>query len=123
DRRGVRVRPEGEERELFRLPRRDLREAAPAMARVDDEEPREPVEVLLAVRIPDVVALAPHDDRRAVLFEHRLAREVHPQMVFGLLLQLGLALRAQRACGHGHDAITWFPSCRAASAASDRRRS
>jgi hypothetical protein len=37
-----------------------------------------------------VVALAAHDDRGAVLLEHRLPGEVHPEVVLGLLLQIGV---------------------------------
>lgn len=81
----------GEEGELFGLLRGRLRDAAAAVPRVHDEQAREPVEVALAVRVPDVVALALDDDRHARPLGHdRLAREVHPEVVAGLGLQVGV---------------------------------
>ena len=44
----MRVRPDGEERELLRLPRGDLGEAPAAVAGVDDEQAGEAVDVALA---------------------------------------------------------------------------
>jgi len=54
----VRVRPQREERELFGLLRSSLSEPLAAVARVDDEQAGEAVEVALAAVIPDVVAFA-----------------------------------------------------------------
>jgi hypothetical protein len=45
---------------------------------VDGEEPRERVEVTLALVVPEVTALSAHDDRRLVLVH---PGEVQPQVV------------------------------------------
>ena len=51
----------------------------------------EAVEVALAARVPDVVALALDDDGDPRSLGHdRLAREVHPEVVAGLGLQVGV---------------------------------
>jgi hypothetical protein len=85
------VRPEREERELLRLLRGGLGDAGAAVAGVDDEQAGEPVDVALAARVPDVVALALDDDGHAgALGHHRLACEVHPEVVAGLGLQVGV---------------------------------
>ncbi len=64
---GVRVRPDREERELLGLPRGGLGEALAAVAGVHDEEPGEGRRCsCLPLRVPDVVALALHDDGHAV---------------------------------------------------------
>ena len=63
---GMRVRPDREERELLGLLRGGLGEALAAVAGVHDEEAGQAVDVLLARRVPDVVALALDDDRHAV---------------------------------------------------------
>jgi hypothetical protein len=85
---GVRVRPDREERELLRLLGRNLGEALAPVTGVDDEEAAEAVDVLASGGVPDVVALALDDDGHAVLLRRRLAGEVHPEVVFGLLLEI-----------------------------------
>src|SRR6185436_5945948 len=104
DRGGMRVGPDGEERELLRLSSRDLGEPTTSVSGIDDEQPREAVEVLLALGIPDVVALALDDDRDpAAVLHDGLAREVHPEVVLGLLLKVEIALRLRDGLfGGGH---------------------
>jgi hypothetical protein len=101
DGRGMRVGPEREERELLRLLRRDLREPLPAVAGVHHEESAEPVDIPAAVGVPDVMALAAGDDGHAVpVLHHRLPGEVHPEVVFRLLLEVRVA-RVAREVGDG----------------------
>jgi hypothetical protein len=95
----MRVRPDREEREFLRLPGCHLGEATAPVPGVHDEEAGEPVDVLLALRVPDVVALAAGDDRHAGLLQRRLPGEVHPEVVLGLLLQVGLVIGG--CCGGG----------------------
>jgi hypothetical protein len=88
DRPRVGVAPERVEVELLDLARRRFAELAAAMADVDAEERREPVEVAVAVLVEDVTALAADDDRDlvlAVVGTH--PREMHPEMAPGQLLQ------------------------------------
>src|SRR5262245_56324564 len=100
------VRVEGQLAHLVerRLP--DL--VAVRVADVDREQPRQRIEVALAVHVLEVAALAADDDRnvgRAVAAE---AGEVHPEVLAGELLQVGqgrghaaaapCSLRALRIC-------------------------
>ena len=106
DRGRVGVRPQREERELFRLLAGCLGEALAAVAHLHDEEAREAVDVLLAVRVVDVVALAAHDDGHAVAGLHaRLAGEVHPEVVFRLLLQVGLGRGVEGGARRGDGGV------------------
>ena len=89
DRARVRVAPVRVEAELLRLRRRRLAELGAAVADVDAVQRREAVEVALAVLVVDVAALAADDHRhRVVLRVGAHAREVHPQMPLGLLLEI-----------------------------------
>src|SRR5262249_15772690 len=101
DRARMRVRPVGVEGQLTHLLERRLADLlAVAVADVDREEPCERVEVALAVRVPQVPALAPDDDRHPpapAAPPH--AREVHPQVGARELLQVGR--RAHDSSGIG----------------------
>src|SRR5439155_16830025 len=57
---------------------------------VHAEERRQAVEVALAVLVPDVGALAAHDDGQLVVLVGAHAREVHPEVLAGELLQFAL---------------------------------
>ena len=52
------------------------------------EQPREPVELAVAVLIEDVATLAPHDERDVALRERAELAEVHPEVPLGVGLQL-----------------------------------
>ncbi len=95
DRRGVRVGPQREERQLLRLPRRGLPQLAAAVADLDGEEPGETVEVGATRVVDDPAPLAAHDDRR----RGGLAGEVHPQVVSGGVRTRGAA-GCRRRAGH-----------------------
>ena len=109
DRARVRVRPEREERELLGLLRGCLSQLLAAVPDLDDEQPGEAVDVLVAAVVPDLVAVAAGDDRNAVaqaalaaVLEDRVAREVHPQVVAsGLAVQR--AERRVRVAGRFED--------------------
>ena len=85
------VRPVGVERQLAHLLECRLADLlAVAVADVDGEQAGERVEVALAVRVPEVAAVALDDDRHVlVLAEPAHAGEVHPQVVAGVLLEIG----------------------------------
>src|SRR5256885_4893454 len=83
----MRVAPVDVEAELARLPRRRLAELGAAVARVHAEESRQAVQIALAALVEDVAALAAHDDRHVVLRVRAHAREVHPEVPFGQLLE------------------------------------
>ena len=87
----MRVRPVRVERQLAHLLERRLADLlAVAVADVDREEPGERVEVALAVRVPEVAAVAPDDDRDVLaVAEAAHPGEVHPQVVPGELLEVG----------------------------------
>ncbi len=53
------------------------------VAELAHEEPGEAVEVALALVVPDVGALAAHDDRHVGVVVGGVAREVHPEVVLG----------------------------------------
>ena len=97
DRGRVRVRPQGEERQLGSLRRGSLGQSTSTVPCVHDEEAGEPVEVLLALGIPDAVPLALDDDGHARLGHRGLPGEVHPEMVLRHRLQRGLGRYG--ACG------------------------
>ncbi len=83
----MRVAPVGEEAELLRLIGTSLRHIGAAVTDVRAEERAEAVEVLLAVLIEDVAALAANDDRDlGAVFIGTHAAEVHPQVALGELL-------------------------------------
>src|ERR1041384_3180034 len=90
DRGRVRVAPVREEAELLPLIGARLRHIGAPVADVGAEQRAEAVEVLLAVLVPDVAAVAAHDDRQlgAVLVGAHAA-EVHPQVLARELLELG----------------------------------
>ena len=80
DRTRVRVRPVRVEGQLPHLLERRLADLlAEAVADVDGEEPRERVEVPLAVDVLEVAAVAADDDRRSLAAAH--VREVEPEVV------------------------------------------
>ena len=89
DRRRVRVGPVGEEPELLGLVGAGLRDVGAAVADVDAEQRAEPVEVAVAVLVPDVATLAAdqHRDVSALLVRAH-ARVVQPQVALGQLLQV-----------------------------------
>ena len=60
------VGPEREERQLAGLLGGGLGQLLAAVAHLDDEQPGQAVEVLLAAVVPDVGALAADDDRHGV---------------------------------------------------------
>ena len=95
--RRVGVAPVGVEAELLGLLGRGLAELGAAVAGVYAEERGEPVEVALAVLVVDVAALAAHEDRHLVVRVGAHAREVHPEVALGQLLER--ALRRPRAAG------------------------
>ena len=89
DRVRVRVRPDRKEREFLGLLRGYLGQALAAVPSVDHEQAAQAVNVLLALTVPNVVAFALHNDGHTVAVLHdRLPGKVHPQVVFGLLLQV-----------------------------------
>ena len=88
DRARVRVAPHREEVELLHLARRGLAQLGAAMAGVDAEERREPVEVTGAVLVPHVGALAPDDDGHLAIVVGAVSREVHPEVPLGELLEI-----------------------------------
>ena len=98
DRGRVRVGPDREEGELLRLGGRGLGELRAPVAGLDDEEPGEPVDVLLAGVVPDRVALAAHDRRDAGAgLVGTVPGEVHPQVVAGGVLHRGAAGGGRRS--------------------------
>src|ERR671929_2124126 len=86
--------PDGEVAELARLGGGRFGQLMPSMAGLDDEQAGQPVEIAAAVLVPDVGALAPHDDRDLFLGVGAESSEVHPQVALGQLLQGN--------SGHGH---------------------
>ena len=105
DRRRVRGRPVGVERERGQLLRRRGRHLlAERVADLGAEQRREPVEVALAVGVEDVGALAAleHQQRLAPGPEGAVAREVHQQVAVRALLQVGRGERVRGGhVGHG----------------------
>jgi hypothetical protein len=64
------------------------------VADVHAEEGAQPVEVAVAVLVPDVAAVTAHDDRHLVVGAERAhAAEVHPQVPLSELLQRRPLLR------------------------------
>ena len=102
DRPRVRVAPDREEVELGDLPRRGLAQLRPPVAGVDAEQRREAVQVALAVLVPHVRPLAPDDDRHLAVVVGAVAREVHPQMPLGELLEARVGGRRGPRAGGGH---------------------
>ena len=96
----VRVGPQREERELTRLLACGLGQLRAAVPGLHHEESGEPVEVALAVAVPDVRPLAAHDHRNLLVLVRREPGEVHPQIVVRGLLQPGV-LRGRVAFGRG----------------------
>ena len=85
--RGAPVRVVGE---LAHLRGRDLADLLPvAVADVDAEEPAEPVQVALAVRVLEVTAVAADDHRKLALGVGPHARHMEPQVILRGLLQFG----------------------------------
>ncbi len=105
DGRRVRVGPQREERELRGLLRRRLGELAPAVAGVDREQSREPVQEGPAAVVGDAGALAGDDDGHLpALLVGRVPREVLPQVVPGCVLARG-ATRCQVHVGPGRGGL------------------
>ena len=98
DRGRMRVVPDREVRELFRLLAGGLGELVAAMAHLHGEQARQPVEQSLAGSVPHVATLAPRDDvdRMGVVVATE-PREVHPQMTAGELTQFGRSVRTGQA--------------------------
>jgi hypothetical protein len=82
DRRRGGERPQREEREGLSLLGRRLGEFGAAVADLHDEQPRQAVDELVAVAVPDVDALAAGDDRRGDVVA--VAGEVAPEVALGL---------------------------------------
>jgi hypothetical protein len=100
DRPRVRVRPVRVEGQLAHLVQRRLPDLlAEAVADVDREQPRERIEVALALRVLEVAAVAADDDRHLARLVAAHAREVHPQVVACELLQLLFGRRHAAPCG------------------------
>jgi len=57
---------------------------------VDAEERGQPVEITLAVLVPDVTAVAAHEHRHLAVRKGPHAREVHPEVALGQLLEAAL---------------------------------
>ena len=88
DRRRVRVGPVRVEAQLAGLVGARLGDVLAAVADVHAEQRAEPVEVALALVVPDVAAVALDDHRDLVLLAVGAhAAEVQPQMTLGELLQ------------------------------------
>ena len=89
DRARVGVRPVGVEGELAHLRERCLADLlAEAVADVDGEQPRQRVQVSLAVYILEVTAVAADDDRHLGVPIPAHTGEVHPEVSLGGLLQV-----------------------------------
>ncbi len=104
DGRRVRVGPQGEEGQLRGLLGGRLGQLGAAVADLADEQPGEGVEVLAALRVPDVGAVALDDDRHVAVVVAGHPREVHPQVLAGGLLEAGVGLvveRRERRGRHG----------------------
>src|SRR5262249_22508533 len=76
------VRPQGEERKLFRLPCGRLGQLSPAVADLHGEQTRQPVQVALAFAVPDPDALAADHDGRSDA--GAMSGEVAPQVAIRL---------------------------------------
>jgi hypothetical protein len=100
DRTRVRVGPEREEGELRGLLGGGLGELGATVPCLYDEQAGEPVDVLVAVGVPDVDAVASHDRGDLVLVIGGVPGEVHPEVVLGSLLATLFGL------GIGHDSYT-----------------
>ena len=110
DHRRVGVAPVDEERKRRHLLRGRLAQlGAEAVPDLGAEEARHPVEVALAVGVPQPAALAAADHRHLLGGEAALAREVHHQMPLREVLQVGVvascvspfdARRPSPAVGH-----------------------
>src|SRR4051794_14943004 len=104
----MRVAPVREELELLGLAGGGVADVLAAVPGVHAEQRRQPVEVAPAVLVPDVAALAPDQDRHLVLLVVRAhAREVHPEVAAGQLLEPGarcaLCVRLEGGLGgRGH---------------------
>ena len=82
-------RPDREVAERLALPGGCLGQLLAAVADLHGEQPRQPVEVALAVLVVDVAAFAAGDDRHLAVGEPTEAGEVHPQVTLGVVGQLG----------------------------------
>ena len=81
DRLRVRVGPQREERELLGLLGGSLGQLGAAVPGLHDEQPGQPVEVALALVVPDVGTLTSRDDGDVGLGVRRHPGEVHPEVV------------------------------------------
>ena len=103
DRGRVGVGPVGEEAQLARLVGAGLGDVVATVADVDAEQGAERVEVLLAVVVPDVAALAAGDDRDLVVLAVAAhPGEMQPQVALGELLQVG----SRRRFGRRHALVS-----------------
>ena len=107
DRVRVGVGPQRHERQLLGLLRGGLGQLRAAVAQLAHEQARQTVEVALAVHVVDVGALAADDDGHVGRVVGRVAREVHPQVVAGSLLEACVVVGD--LAGHGYR----FLACRA----------
>ena len=84
DRAGVGVGPDREERQFLGLFRRSGRQFLAAMTKLPHEQTGQAIEVLIALVVPDVGAFPLDDDGHVSAgVVHRVAREVHPQVLAG----------------------------------------
>jgi hypothetical protein len=90
DRRRMRVGPVGVEAQLLGLVGARLGDVRPSVADVHAEQRRQPVQIPLAVLVPDVAALPADDDRDLGVLVGRHPGEVHPQVALGQLLERAL---------------------------------
>jgi hypothetical protein len=96
----VGVAPDREVGELLGLAGGGLGQLAAAVAHLHGEQARQAVEVALAVLVPDVRALAPHDGRHLVVGVARQPGEVHPQMAARLVVEAGGVGQGSGRVGH-----------------------
>jgi hypothetical protein len=104
DRLRVGIGPEREERELAGLLGRRLGKLRASVPDLDDEQPREPVEIALALVVPDVRAVAAHNHGHVAALIRRHPGEMHPQVLARAVRQVVVAGFVDVLRGGGHDA-------------------
>ena len=82
------VRPDGEEGEFFSLLGSRLSQTLASVTCLNNEQTRESIDVALALDVGDHVTVTLDDDGHTVFVHDRLAREVHPEVITGLLLKV-----------------------------------
>ena len=97
---GVGVAPHREVGQLRGLARRRLGQLGAPVPDLAGEQPRQPVEVPLAVLVVDPHPLTPHDGRDLLVHVRRQAGEVHPQVAVGFGLERLGVIVCRGASGH-----------------------